>query len=116
MAINIGQLIETVFEDVTLVEIDSATLAAGQAVEVPGHIQVGSVGGKAVYLYGTLSTNGSWAPSSNPQPTAADVSITNTAPAPSAYTTDARTDAQVQAMSAQLAVAPEALSPASSAT
>jgi hypothetical protein len=43
----------TIYGDVSL---DTAALEAGQTVPLPGRIQVGSVGGKPVYLVGSLTT------------------------------------------------------------
>lgn len=44
----------TIYGDVSL---DTAQLEAGQTVALPGRIQVGSVGGKPVYLIGSLTTD-----------------------------------------------------------
>lgn len=46
---------ETVGQILLDVEIDTAQLEAGQQVPIP-RVQIASVGGKAVYLEGVLST------------------------------------------------------------
>ncbi len=57
MSLNIFQLVETVAEDAAEVGVAGAELETGQPVEVPGHLQVGTAGGKPVYLLGVLSTD-----------------------------------------------------------
>ena len=61
--INLGGLIETIVDDATAYELDSVEIAAGQNVEAPGHLQVGTSGGKPVYLFGILTTNAEFSPS-----------------------------------------------------
>jgi hypothetical protein len=56
MAFNIGQIFSDVVTIWGDVSGDEALLAAGQPAPLPGRIVVGSVGGKEVFLTGTLST------------------------------------------------------------
>jgi hypothetical protein len=66
VALNIFQLVSTVLADVAQVQIAGAELAAGQAVEAPGHLKVGTAQGKPVYLVGVLSTDPNYQISSAP--------------------------------------------------
>jgi len=67
MALNIGQIFELVATVAIDVEVDEATLAAGAPVQIPLEPQVGTVGGKPIYLVATLSTTKS---TSSPSPVA----------------------------------------------
>lgn len=68
MAFNIFALVAAALQDAAEVQIAGAELAAGQAVEAPGKIQVGTTAGKAVYLFGVLSTDPAYSIATAAQP------------------------------------------------